>query len=195
MKVWFCGSRGFKDHKTIRDLIYIHYKQSSEIRTGGAKGIDKITEKAVIDLQASNEKNYDGIVPKLLESLKPDWKVGKHAGLLRNKEGVDWADLIIAIWDGKSPGTAHCVKYAMEQNVKVELYTLDTSGEFDDWNFLVFRHSEPKIVTKKEKRKQKVASKKSTLKSWAAAANKEQKRRNKHKEKMRRERRKKHQSK
>lgn len=43
----------------------------------------------------------------------PDWnKLGKPAGLIRNMEMCTYADAIIAVWDGRSTGTGHIIKYS-----------------------------------------------------------------------------------
>lgn len=38
----------------------------------------------------------------------------------RNRWMVDRADILLAVWDGSSGGTAHCVKYAMSQDRKID---------------------------------------------------------------------------
>jgi hypothetical protein len=37
--------------------------------------------------------------------FSPDWRLGKKAGPLRNREMAKYADALIAFWDGKSRGT------------------------------------------------------------------------------------------
>ena len=48
-------------------------------------------------------------------------KYGKRAGILRNRDIVDAADIVVAFWDGKSPGT----KNSREPNVqrRIAVYT------------------------------------------------------------------------
>ena len=41
-----------------------------------------------------------------------DWeKYGKRAGILRNEEMGDYADALLALWDGESRGTKHMIDY------------------------------------------------------------------------------------
>lgn len=41
-----------------------------------------------------------------------DWeRYGKKAGPTRNRQMGDYADALIAIWDGSSPGTMHMISY------------------------------------------------------------------------------------
>ncbi len=81
------------------------------IVSGGAKGIDQVAEKY------ADKKG----IAKLI--IKPNYqKFGRGAPLIRNKEIVENADLILAFWDGKSRGTIHSVKYAMKCGKKVYLH-------------------------------------------------------------------------
>ena len=47
----------------------------------------------------------------------------KGAPLIRNKEMVDIADMVIVIWDGKSRGTKNTIDYATSRGKKVVLIT------------------------------------------------------------------------
>jgi hypothetical protein len=41
-----------------------------------------------------------------------EWKkFGKSAGALRNREMGNYADVLLAFWDGKSRGTKHMIDY------------------------------------------------------------------------------------
>ena len=52
-----------------------------------------------------------------------DWdKYGKRAGYLRNEEMARNAEALIAIWNGKSPGTKHMIDIAHKSNLKVFIY-------------------------------------------------------------------------
>lgn len=44
--------------------------------------------------------------------FEPNWnEFGKAAGIIRNKEMGDYADELLAFWDGKSRGTKHMIDY------------------------------------------------------------------------------------
>jgi hypothetical protein len=70
----------------------------TEIVCGEARGVD-----------AMGKQLADAIkVPT--KSFPADWdKYGKPAGYIRNKEMGMYADVLIAIWDGKSRGTRHMI--------------------------------------------------------------------------------------
>lgn len=102
MKLAIIGSRSLDADisKWIKDLGPI-----DEIVSGGARGIDTCAKE-----YASNK----GI--KLVEFL-PNYELfGKSAPLIRNKQIVNYADYILAFWDGKSRGTKFVIDYAEKNN-------------------------------------------------------------------------------
>lgn len=89
MKIAIIGSRGL----TIEDLCEYIPKGVTEIVSGGAKGVD------------SSARSYalaKGI--KYTEFLPEYEKYKKGAPLKRNLQIIDYADAVIAFWDGKSRG-------------------------------------------------------------------------------------------
>lgn len=81
-----------------------------EIVSGTANGADKLGEKY------ANEKGY------LLKKFPADWdKYGKSAGFKRNVEMSNYADALIAFWDGKSKGTKHMIDLAKRYELKVKV--------------------------------------------------------------------------
>jgi len=99
IKVAIIGSRNIANIELSGYLP----KNISMIVSGGARGIDTLAEKYA-------DKNG---IPKLI--FLPDYKrYGKIAPLLRNKQIVDNADIIIAFWKGHSRGTKYTIDYAKE---------------------------------------------------------------------------------
>ena len=50
--------------------------------------------------------------------FKADWQhIGNRAGLVRNEEMADYADMLIAFWDGESKGTKHMIN-CMQKRMK-----------------------------------------------------------------------------
>jgi len=96
MKVAIIGSRNLNI-----EIDNYPPKNISLIISGGARGIDTLAEKYA-------DKNG---IPKLI--FFPDYKRhGKIAPLIRNKQIVDNADIVIAFWDGASRGTKFTIDYA-----------------------------------------------------------------------------------
>ena len=106
MKLAIIGSRGIKN---INLKEYIT-SDVDEIVSGGARGVDTI---------AREFAKANGIV--LVEFLPEYEKYGRGAPLLRNKEIVNYADKIIAFWDGKSKGTKYVIEYAEKTNKPCEV--------------------------------------------------------------------------
>ncbi len=56
---------------------------------------------------AIDAQEYDGNVKFISEEGYAPWKMQK-----RNEAMVDASDLVLALWDGSSGGTANCIRYA-----------------------------------------------------------------------------------
>ena len=96
MKLAIGGSRSLE----ITDLENYLPENITEIVSGGAKGIDLCAKEFAVE---------HGI--KYTE-FAPDYKsYGKAAPIIRNKIIVEYADEVIAFWDGKSKGTKSVIDY------------------------------------------------------------------------------------
>lgn len=96
MKIAVVGSR-----KITMVNIGRYISDSEEIVSGGAVGVDSC---------AAEYAKEKGI--KLTVFLPQYERYGRAAPIMRNKEIVDYADKIIAFWDGRSKGTLSVIKYA-----------------------------------------------------------------------------------
>ena len=86
----------------------------TEIISGGAIGIDTLAEEIADKRRISKS------------IIRPAYdKYGKKAPLIRNKEIVKRAELVIAFWDGKSRGTKFTIDYAKKLNKEVKIYIAD----------------------------------------------------------------------
>lgn len=109
MKVAIIGSRSVGE---------IHYPAlcqavpigASIIVSGGAKGADLLARKYA---------DENGLA--FLE-IQPDYCIGRYAPLQRNKKIVDFADYVIALWDGTSMGTARTIDYCIKSYTPVRVY-------------------------------------------------------------------------
>ena len=96
MKVAVVGSRSI----SAIDLgMYI--SDGDEIVSGGATGVDSC---------AAEYAKKKGL--RLTVFLPQYDRYGRAAPIARNKQIVDYADKIVALWDGKSKGTLSVIKYA-----------------------------------------------------------------------------------
>ena len=96
MKVAVVGSRSI-----FAPDISMYISDGDEIVSGGAVGVDSC---------AAEYAKKNGL--KLTVFLPQYERYGRAAPMARNKKIVDYADKIIAFWDGKSKGTLSVIKYA-----------------------------------------------------------------------------------
>lgn len=118
MKLAVIGSRGYGNYTELKTEInrLDFSNEVNEIVSGGARGADSLAEKYAHEY---------GIK---LQVFKPDWNIGKHAGFLRNSQIIEYADAVIAFWDGTSRGTLDSVKKA-EKMGKPVVTILFNKGE------------------------------------------------------------------
>ena len=109
MRIAVIGSRGLNV-----DIAEFIPKNVTEIISGGARGIDSLAERWA---------DENGI-PKLI--IRPNYhEYGIAAPLLRNKTIVDTAELVVAVWDGKSHGTWMTITYAKKKRKPVKIYVVE----------------------------------------------------------------------
>ena len=118
-RVIVAGSRTISDECLIDDCmfkVYAYYSDRDievEWVVGGAAGVDTIAE---------GIGNSNGNVVTVFEA---DWKrYGKSAGYKRNVQMAEYADELLAIWDGKSKGTKHMIDIARAEGLVLEIVVL-----------------------------------------------------------------------
>lgn len=102
MKVIIAGSRcfTFDNYDWLEESIQESGFEITKVISGDAKGVDRLGEQWA----------YLQGIP--CEVYPADWdEHGKKAGILRNIEMGDYADALIALWDGESKGTKHMIDY------------------------------------------------------------------------------------
>jgi hypothetical protein len=86
----------------------------TEVVSGCADGIDQVGEE------------WARMAGLPVRQFPADWKrYGRAAGRQRNLQMAVYADALIAIWDGKSPGTRHMIATAERMGLKVFVYRTD----------------------------------------------------------------------
>lgn len=110
MKVAVIGSRGL----SVSDLGRYLPENTTEIVSGGAKGVDT---------SAREYAFAHGI--KLTEFLPEYTRFGRSAPLKRNITIIEYSDIVIAFWDGKSRGTKFVIDNCRKLGVEVRVYIMD----------------------------------------------------------------------
>lgn len=104
MKIAIIGSRNI----TVNNIGNYLPDGTDEVVSGGARGIDNC---ARIYAEKHNLK---------LKEFLPDYdRYGRRAPLIRNLEIIEYADEVIAFWDGKSRGTKHVIDNCNKKHKKV----------------------------------------------------------------------------
>lgn len=121
MKIIFAGGRDV-EYALAASLVIDAARKSgwldlcSEIVHGGANGIDKASES--LKFLSDRHRNFT-VFPA-------DWKThGKAAGPIRNKQMAEYADALIAIWDGKSRGTKNMIETMQKFGKPVYVHRYD----------------------------------------------------------------------
>lgn len=110
MKVAVIGSRGL----SVSDLGRYLPENTTEIVSGGAKGVDTSAREYALS---------HGI--KLTEFLPEYTRFGRSAPLKRNITIIEYSDIVIAFWDGKSRGTKFVIDNCRKLGVEVRVYIMD----------------------------------------------------------------------
>jgi glycerophosphoryl diester phosphodiesterase len=111
MKTIVAGSR------TIGEFMVVNYALQqcpwtiSEIVSGRARGVDSLGEEWA---------NRNRVPVKFFPA---DWdRFGRSAGYRRNAEMAEYADALVAVWDGESKGTGHMIDLAKRNGLQVMIY-------------------------------------------------------------------------
>ena len=110
MKTIVAGTRDITDYQKVYDAIFSAPWIITEIVSGGARGVDTLGEQAAAAL---------GIPVKVFPA---DWdRLKRAAGPIRNGQMAEYADALIAVWDGSSRGTADMIRQARAHKLRVHL--------------------------------------------------------------------------
>lgn len=114
MKVIIAGSRSIRNPRWVERAVKDSRLKITEVVSGTAKGVDRFGE-------AWAEANG---IP--VTRFPADWAShGRAAGPIRNAAMANYADALIAIWDGTSRGTRHMIDTALEKGLTVYVVKLE----------------------------------------------------------------------
>lgn len=120
MRVIIAGSRGDSaPHVHVVDAMIAAKRWGIDptvVLSGTARGIDQAGEW------------WAGIYDALVERYPAQWALhGRLAGKARNVKMAEKAEALVAIWDGKSPGTKHMIDVATRMGLKVYVHRTDAA--------------------------------------------------------------------
>jgi len=99
MKVAVIGSRSFNSYSFLADKLAGF--SISCVVSGGARGADSLGARYALECGLP------------LQVFVPNYsRFGRSAPLVRNRSVVGCVQLVVAFWDGRSPGTAHALGLA-----------------------------------------------------------------------------------
>lgn len=123
MKVIIAGSRAIVSTKEIRIAIAESGFKITEVVCGMARGVDRLgwrwAEHNKIPVKAMPAKWFDDM----------GGYYNRAAGRERNRQMAEYADALIAVWDGDSTGTAHMIETMRKMGKEVFVYRVAEPGE------------------------------------------------------------------
>lgn len=120
MKTIIAGSRTIQSYQMVLDAINSSgfADQITCVFSGMASGPDIFGYRWALERK----------IP--IRQFKPDWdKLGKQAGFIRNAEMCTFADAIIAVWDGRSNGTKHIIKYSSQMDPPLRRHVVNVGPQ------------------------------------------------------------------
>jgi hypothetical protein len=111
MKTVIAGGRTITDYETVLSAIHQSQFDITEVVSGMAAGVDT--------LGIQYAKNHN--IP--VKEFPADWKKhGRAAGPIRNGQMAEYAEALIAIWDGESTGTKNMINQAEKNKLKIYIH-------------------------------------------------------------------------
>jgi len=104
MRLAIVGSREYSNYDETCEIIDFFAKRFklTEIVSGGARGADTLGKRYAVEHEISYKE-----FPALWDTY------GKRAGFLRNRQIVEYSDMILAFWNG-SKGTKNTIDICKE---------------------------------------------------------------------------------
>tara|TARA_R110000772_G_scaffold184459_4_gene295481 strand:+ start:5815 stop:6195 length:381 start_codon:yes stop_codon:yes gene_type:complete len=122
-KIIVAGGREFTDSELVEEVmenLFLVWSEEDakwldsdlhEVVCGEARGADTLGR-----LWAESQSVK-------VKSFPADWDAhGRAAGPIRNAEMGDYADTLVAFWDGKSKGTKNMIDYSLKKGLTVHVY-------------------------------------------------------------------------
>lgn len=125
MRLIIAGTRTLELNHTFIEILIntlnVPKDRVLEVVSGGARGIDYAGEKWAASIPYNNgmvPSSYKGRTePVKVKIFEADWEThGKAAGPIRNKQMAEYADALLLIWNGESPGSKNMKEHMQKLN-------------------------------------------------------------------------------
>lgn len=120
MKVAVVGSRTL----WVENLEAFLPKNTTELVSGGAKGVDTCVRRL------ARQNGWP-----LTEFLPNYARYGRAAPIKRNEQIVQYADTVVAFWDGCSPGTGSVMRLCRAYHRPLQVFVRQPDGSFAPYRF------------------------------------------------------------
>ena len=98
MRLIIAGSRSFTNYQLLCEALAPERPRIAQVLTGGARGADQLGYRWAWKHAIRHQV------------FRADWeRFGKSAGVRRNFQIAQAGDMLIAFWDGRSPGIRHLI--------------------------------------------------------------------------------------
>ena len=117
MKLIIAGSRTFTDYQLLCQALAPDRHRITQVITGGARGADQLGYRWAWK-HAVKHQLY-----------RAAWaRFGKSAGIRRNQQLAQAGDVLVAFWDGQSPGTRPIIGCMQQLGKPVVVVRVDTTA-------------------------------------------------------------------
>ena len=116
MNILICGSRTYYDSSKARIELrrFLKDHANDSFIHGGAVGIDSLADEVLRSFLSDYSKN--------VKVFRPQYSLyGKLAPIQRDRDMVDLADMVFALWNGESNGTEFVINYSRSSGKPVEI--------------------------------------------------------------------------
>lgn len=112
MKCIIAGSRTATIEHTLRAVMECPFTEEIvEVVSGCARGADSYGEMIAEETGTP------------IKRFQAEWdKYGRGAGHIRNQQMAEYADALIAVWDGESPGTLNMIENAKKLGLRIYIH-------------------------------------------------------------------------
>lgn len=118
MKTIIAGSRTITDYAAVCKAVADSGFAVTEVVSGHASK-RKVGEEWLPSVDLLGERWSREFLHKAPTLFRPNWLIGKQAGYVRNVEMAEYAEALIAVWDGESRGTKHMIDIARAKGLAI----------------------------------------------------------------------------